>query len=154
MGSNVVFGSPHSDRCLKFFRYLDIIMLLFLGDAFWRLDPIQLWIWMTGIRHLMMDDEWFEVIRFSDIPYTYAILGHISLSIEICRSSWSHMILTTHGMHDELIIYCYLIIIPNGVSLEPSSQACIFRHSDVVILPFLRYAFLIYESNSVMDVDD
>ena len=33
------------------------------------------------------DDGLFEVIRFSDIPYTYAILGHISLSIEICRSS-------------------------------------------------------------------
>ena len=58
------------------------------------------------------DDGWFEVIRFFDLPYTYAILEYISLSIEICRSSWSHMILTTHGMHDELIVYCYLIMIP------------------------------------------
>ena len=58
------------------------------------------------------DYGWFEVIQFSDLPYTYAILGHISLSIEIYKSSWSHMILTTHGMHDELIVYCYLIMIP------------------------------------------
>ena len=65
-----------------------------------------------GWLGLHIDDGLFEVIRFSDIPYTYAILGHISLSIEICRSSWSHMILTTHGMHDELIVYCYLIMTP------------------------------------------
>ena len=81
----------------------------------------------SGRRHLMFgpdsivdlndwdytfDYGWFEVIQFSDLPYTYAILGHISLSIEIYKSSWSHMILTTHGMHDELIVYCYLIMIP------------------------------------------
>ena len=64
------------------------------------------------------------------------------------------MILTTHGMHDELIVYCYLIMTPSGVSLEPSNQAHIFRHSDVIILLLLRYAFLICESNSIMDMDD
>ena len=58
------------------------------------------------------DDGWFEVIQFFDLPYIYVILGHISVSIEIYRSSWSHMILTTHEMHVKLIVYCYLIMIP------------------------------------------
>ena len=65
---------------------------------------------MTGITHLMMDD-----LRLSEFPIYHAfdaILGHISLSVEICISSWSHMILITHEMHVELIAYCYLIMIP------------------------------------------
>ena len=65
---------------------------------------------MTGIAHLMMDDP-----VLSDFPIYHtsdAILGHISLSVEICRSSWSHMIFITHEMHVELIAYFYLIMIP------------------------------------------
>ena len=92
------------------FWYLDILMLLLLRDAFWYVDSFRLWIWMTRITHLMMDN-----LRLSDfsIYHTFdVILGHISLSIEICRSSWSHMILITHKMHVELIVYCYLIMIP------------------------------------------
>ena len=41
----------------------------------------------------------------------------------------------------------------SGAFLEPFSQARIFRHLDVVILPLLRYALLICESDSVMDLD-
>ena len=73
------------------------------------MGSIQLWIWMIEIAHLMMDDPMlfgFSVYHTSD-----AILGHISLSVEICRLSWSHMILTTHEMHVELLVYCYLIMI-------------------------------------------
>ena len=65
---------------------------------------------MTGIAHLMMDDPMlsdFLIYHTSD-----AILGHISLSFEICRSSWSHTILITHEMHVELIVYCYLVMFP------------------------------------------
>ena len=42
----------------------------------------------------------------------------------------------------------------SGALLEPFSQARIFRHSNVVILPLLRYTFFICESDSVMNVDD
>ena len=42
-------------------------MLLLMGDAFWCLDPIQLWIWMTRIMHLMMDDSMLS--DFSDLLY-------------------------------------------------------------------------------------
>ena len=64
---------------------------------------------MTGITHLMMDD-----LRLSDFLIYHTsdvMLGHISFSIEICRSSWSHMILIIHEMHVELIIYRYLVMI-------------------------------------------
>ena len=92
------------------FWYLDILMLLLLRDAFWYVDSFRLWIWMTRITHLMMDN-----LRLSDfsIYHTFdVILGHISFSVEICISSWSHMILITHKTHVELIDYCYLIMIP------------------------------------------
>ena len=65
---------------------------------------------MTRITHLMMDD-----LRLSDfsIYHTFdAILRHISFSVEICKTSGSHMILITYEMHVELIFYCYLIMIP------------------------------------------
>ena len=85
-------------------------MLLLLGDAFFMFKPdlvVDLDYW-----DYTFDDGLFEVIRFFDLPYIYAILGHISVLIEIYRSSWSHMILTTHKTHVELIVYCYLIMIP------------------------------------------
>ena len=39
------------------FRYLDVIMLLFLGDILLVFGLIQLWMRMTGITPLMMDDS-------------------------------------------------------------------------------------------------
>ena len=65
---------------------------------------------MTRITHLMTSDKILS--NFSTYRIFDAILGHISLSVEFCKSSWSHMILTTHEMHDELIVYCYPIMFP------------------------------------------
>ena len=183
MGSNVVFDSPHLDRCLRFGQYLDVIMPFLLGDSssmfrfvfncgfgllgshiwwwtiwwylilwsithlmsYWGMLPFWLrfidfhevacsspfmrytlrwwpicylimilrwslswairsvshfsafrcrhtspsgyiffyaWVWFScgfGLRDYTFDDRWFEVIRFSDLPYIYAIPGHISL---------------------------------------------------------------------------
>ena len=39
MGSDVVFDSSYLDRYLRFGRYLDIIMLLLLGDASLTFGP-------------------------------------------------------------------------------------------------------------------
>ena len=83
---------------------------------------------MTGIAHLMMDDPMLSnclIYHTSD-----AILGHIFLSIEIYRSSWSHMILITHEMHVELMVYCYLIVIPQWslfLAIQSGSRFLIFR---------------------------
>ena len=117
-------------------------MLLLLRNAFWYVYSFQLWIWITRITHLMMDD-----LRLSDFPIYHtsdAKLGHISFSVEICRSSWSHMILITHEMHVELIVYCYLIMIPSGVSFGPFSQAHTFRRLDIITLLLLGYFFDIW----------
>ena len=38
----------------------------------------------------------------SDLPHIYAILGHISVSVESYRSSWSYMITPTYGMRTEM----------------------------------------------------
>ena len=70
-----------------------------------------------GITHLIIDDLMsydFPTYRTSNV-----ILGHISLSIKIYRSSWSRMILITYDMYVELMVYCYLIMIPEW-SLSPS----------------------------------
>ena len=65
---------------------------------------------MTGIAHLIMDD--MILSDFLIYHTSNAILGHISLLVEIYISSWSRMILITYEMHVELMVYCYLIMIP------------------------------------------
>ena len=77
MGSDIVFNSPYLDRYLRFGYYLDIIMLLLLRDTSLMFGP-------GSVMHMddldyTFGDRWFEVIRFSDLPYIYAILGYISL---------------------------------------------------------------------------
>ena len=60
---------------------------------------------MTGIAHLMTDD-----LRFSDFSIYHksdAILGHISLSVEICISSWNCMIISTYEIHTKTMT-CFL----------------------------------------------
>ena len=101
----------------------------FFGDTLiWSIDLIQLSTWMTRITHLVMDD-----LVSSDFPiyHTFdAILRHISISTEIYRSSWSHMILITHEMHVELMVYCYLIVIPQWSLfwvIRSGSRFLIFR---------------------------
>ena len=97
------------------------ILVLFVGS-------IQLWTWMARITHLVMDD--LVLSDFLTCHTSDAILGHISVLIEIYRSSWSHMILTTHKMHVELIVYCYLIMIPKWSlywAIQSSSHFFIFR---------------------------
>ena len=49
----------------------------------------------------------FSIDHTSDV-----ILGHISLLVEIYRSSWIRMILLTYEMHVELMVRCYFIMIP------------------------------------------
>ena len=87
---------------------------------------------MTGIMHLMMDD-----LRLFDFPIYHTfdvILGHISLSVEIYRSSWSHMIFITHEIHVKLIVYCYLVMIPQwslSSVIQLSSHFSTFRYHHV-----------------------
>ena len=109
MGSNVIFDNPYLDRCLRFGWYLDIIMLLLLGDVSLMFGPIQLRIWMTGIAHLMMDDPMLS--NFSIYQTFDAALGHISVLVEICRSPLICMIILSYEIHIELMICFHFVLI-------------------------------------------
>ena len=56
-----------------------------------------------GDRDHTFDDAWFDVVRFSTYYTSDSILGHISVLIEIYRSSWSRMIIPTYEIHVEMM---------------------------------------------------
>ena len=118
------------------------------GRRPWCLGLIRLWIWVTEITHLMMDDLMLSNFRF--IPY-WGIF-HLRWDSRIFMESHNRPHLRDTCWDENLFII--LSWSSSGALLEPFSQARICRHSDVVILPLLRYAFVIRESDSVMDVDD
>ena len=91
------------------FRPLDVIILLLPGDGFWPVDLIQLWIWITRITHLMMDAS--RSFDFSTYRTLGAILGHISSSVEICRSPLICMIIPNYELHVELMIHFHFVLI-------------------------------------------
>ena len=59
----------------------------------------ELWTWMTRTTQLTVDD--FVLSDFSTYHISDTIVGHISISIESYRSSWSYMITPTYRMHTE-----------------------------------------------------
>ena len=151
MRSDVIFNSPYLDRCLRFGWYLDIIMLLLLGDIPMIYGPdlvVDMDDW-----DCTFDDGWSDVCFF--IYHTSdAIIGHISLSVEIYRSSWSYMIISTYEIHIEtmtcLLTYHDPLVEPLlGHSIKPT--LLIFRCSHVSSSE--RHA-LICGSYSPVDMDD
>ena len=120
---------------------------------FWETFPWRLGsIWITKITHLMMDD--FMSPHFRPTIYLMPYWGIFRFEWD----SWIFMELhdrphlrNTHRDKDLFIILSWS---SSGALLEPFSLAHIFRHSDVIIPPLLRYAFFICESDSIMDVDD
>ena len=85
----------HSVR-LAFFGIWMSSYFLFWGTPFLFVDPIQLWTWMNRIAHSMMDD--LTSSDFSTYHTSDAILGHISYSVKICRSSLICMIIPSYKM--------------------------------------------------------
>ena len=65
---------------------------------------------MIEITYLMMDD--LMLSDFLIYCTSNVILGHISLLVEIYKSSWICMILPTYEMHVELMVHCYFIMTP------------------------------------------
>ena len=106
---------------------------------------------MTRIAYLMMDDsrsfDFFAYHAFG------SILGRISLSVEIYRSSWSYMIISTYEIHIE-------------------TMTCLLSYHDPLVEPLLGHLvratlifrcphassserhLLMFGPNSVVDVDD
>ena len=75
----------------------------FWETPFWLSDLIQLWIWITVITHLIIDD--LRLSNFLTYHTSDAILGHIFVSIEIYRSSWSCMLISTYEVHTKMMTY-------------------------------------------------
>ena len=88
------------------------------------MDLIQLRIWIIGITHLMMDAS--RSFDFLTYHTSDSILGHISFSIEICRSPWIRMIIPSYEMHIVLRIRFHFFL---DSPLKPS-----FSHSVKLIL--------------------
>ena len=83
----------------------------------------------------VFDDRWFHATRSSTYHTSDAILGHISISIEIYGSSWSCMLILICETYAEMTIYSlssrwFL----SGAYREPSRQAHAFRCLDVDML--------------------
>ena len=57
----------------------------------------------------------------------------------------------THRDDDLFVILSWS---PRGASLEPSSQAHIFRYLGIIMLLLLGETYLIYRSDSVVDLDE
>ena len=134
MGSNVVFDNPYLDRCLRFSWYLDTIMLLLLGDAFVMFGPdlvANMDDWDYTFYDGWSDVVWF-LFLFIFIYHTFdAILGHISLSIDIYRSSWSCMIISTYKIYTE-------------------TMTCLLSYHDPLVEPLLGHTVKLILSDIVM----
>ena len=101
-------------------------MLLLLIYVFWYVDLIQLWMWITRITYLVIDD--LVPSDFSTYHTSDAILGHILVLVEICRSPLICMIIHIYEIHVELMTCFILRWFPNGVFLESFSQAHTFLY--------------------------
>ena len=64
---------------------------------------------MARITHLVMDD----LLPFDFLIYhtSDAILGHISVLVEICRSPLICMIIPSYEIHTELMICFHFVLI-------------------------------------------
>ena len=107
---------------------------------------------MTEIAHLMMDNPMLSDFL---IYHTFdAVLRHISISVEIYRSSWSCMIISTYEIHIETMT-CFLSY--HGPLVEP-----LLGHSVRPTLLIFRCPrassferhLLICEFDSIVDLDD
>ena len=65
---------------------------------------------MARITHLVMDD--LVPFDFLTCHTSDAILGHISVLVEICRSPLICMIIPIYKIHVELMICFYFTMIP------------------------------------------
>ena len=113
----------------------------------WRLGLI----WITEITRLMMDDFMSPNSQSTIYLMPYWGIFHFDWDFWIFMESHNHLHLRDTRWDEDLFVI--LSWFSSGALLKPLNQARIFRHSDVVILPLLRYTLLICESDSVMDLD-
>ena len=87
------FGQTH------IFRHLDVVILL-IRDTYILIRRSNSAVGLDYRDHTF-DDGLFHVTRFPTCHTSDAILGHISISIEIYRFSWSCMLVPTYEIRIE-----------------------------------------------------
>ena len=98
----------HSVRPIRFGIWMSLCFS-FWETLLWSVDPIQLRTWMVRITHLVMDD----LVPYGFLTYhtSDAILRHISVLVEICRSPLICMIIPIYEIHIELLICFHFVLI-------------------------------------------
>ena len=86
---------------------------------------------MARITHLVMDDLMSS--NFLTCHTSDAILGHISVLVEICRSPLIYMIISIYNIHAELMIY-FLFYVDSLVEHFLSHSVRLILSDIVVIL--------------------
>ena len=150
MGSDVIFDSPYLDRYLRFGWYMDIIMLLILGDASLTFGPdlsgfgwlrLHIWWWMIwgypifrSTIHLCHIGAYF--------PFGWVLL--IFMESHDPHHSWDawRVDSTLLSYHDP----------PSWVFFGPSRSTHIFRHLDIIMLLLSRDVSLMFRFDSAMDL--
>ena len=135
------------------FWYLDVIMFLLLGDTSLTFGPNSI-VDLDDCDHAF-DDGWFEVVRFSNLPYIWCHTG------AYFRFDWDLKIfMELHAYHhlrdtrqdgDLLVILSWS---SNGVSLGPFSQAHTFRHLHIIMLLLPGNTSLMFRPDLVANMDD
>ena len=134
MRSDIVFSNLCLNWCLRFGCYLDIVMLLLLGDTFLMVRFVSIVLGLPG-SCIWRGMIWWH-LTFSDLSHIRCHIGAYFRSDEICRSRGSCALILICEMYVEMMIYSlssrwFL----SGAYREPSSRARAFRCLDVVMLP-------------------
>ena len=153
MESDVVFNSPYLDKYSRLGWYLDISMLLLLGDAILTFGSDSV-VDLDNCDYTF-DNWWFEVIKFFDLPHIWChTRAYFRFDRDLQIFMELHAYLHLWGTHQDDDLFVILSWSPKGASLEPFNQTHTLWHLDVIMLLLLRYTFFICRFDSVMDEDD
>ena len=135
-----LFLKPPSQA--RIFQHLNVVILLIRDTSLLMRESDS--IVDLDNEDQIFDDGWFHVIQFPTYHISDAILGHISVLVEICRFSWSCMLISTYEICAEMMTY--LLSYPDPL-VEP-------LWSHLVKLVFFGVWLSSCFSFWVMDLDD
>ena len=152
MGSYIVFYNFYLDRCLRSCWYLDIVTLLLLGDAFLMIRFFSVVFRLPGSR------VWWGMIRchlfFFTCHTSNVILGHIPFRMTFTDLHWvaQSSLLVRFVPRRCPVRHFYDDSSVETLRSHPVRPALLDTHMSSCFLP--RYAYSMFVSNSVMDLDD
>ena len=154
MRSDVAFDSPYLNKYLRFGWYLDIIMLIIIGDIllmFGSDSVVDMDDW-----DYTFDDGWSNVVRFFFRSIVHLIPYWGIFPFRLRFTDLHGVVWLSPPTRYTLRRWLFVILSwsPKKASLEPFSQTHTFRHLDVIMLLLLKDVPLICGFNSAVDMDD